>query len=202
MSEPAYNINFDSLPVPEGVHITNELAVVMATAMAVGAYLIYPLTAITNIDSGHTLGAATSDVIQTSRMMDSPSGGYEVTRTKISFTFYNPCADSPYRPPPGATLEDTTRSLLSGEWPLDSSAHGPTPANSPRPTSPISISTGSTMSRSPSPHAVVVEIPTERMFRLGHPTYAANGRALDHIPPADRWYMVTRGRSVGVIQGA
>lgn len=159
--------------------------------------------------NAHPLGASSSEVVQTTRTIHCPDGHVIVTCTKIAFVFHHPCAESPYRPPHGSTLDDTTRALLRGEWPFDySPPHSP--ANCIHHLSPISISTSS--SRSSSPPAYVndrdpldlqaITIANQLNYDEATPEARRCRRAQRRaIPPADRWYTVTRGRCVGVVQG-
>lgn len=160
----------------------------------------------------HFLGASSSDVVQTKRTLHSPDGEVNVTHTKITFTFHHPCDHSPYRPPLGSTLEEATLALLRGEWPIPSPIPSPrltTPASSSRQPSPISIS--GTTSRSCSPPAYV-EDAASLDYALAEPfdfdkvtaPHARRHRRARKkaIPPAKRWYAVTRGLCVGAVQGA
>jgi hypothetical protein len=52
---------------------------------------------------------------------DNPSIYYVTTVKSISFDFYEPSIPSPYAVPPGVSLEETTRALLVGEWPMTTS---------------------------------------------------------------------------------
>lgn len=40
MSSPSPDIHMSAHPLPKGVHLTNDLAVLMATAMALGTYYL------------------------------------------------------------------------------------------------------------------------------------------------------------------
>lgn len=176
----------------------------------------------------HFLGASGSDVVQFTRTLHSPDGEVNVTQTKIAFIFHHPCVHSPYRPPIGSTLEETTLALLRGEWPFPYPIDSPrstTPASPSRQRSPISItdSTPASPSRPRSP----ISISDTSSCICSPPAYVKDAASLDPalaeefdfdkvtpnvrrdrrarkraIPPADRWYAVTRGLRVGAVQGA
>ncbi|KZP27028.1 hypothetical protein FIBSPDRAFT_886917 [Athelia psychrophila] len=158
--------------------LSNELSVVMATAMA--------------------CGASSSDVIESKRTLNSPDGEITVTCTQVTFTFYSPYDKSPYRTPKGATITSTTCCLLRGDWPYPPRA----PPNS-RPSSPISIPT----TRSSSPNDATLYDMIPEAAQLDKETASTHTRRVRHVlrtnvPAADRWYSITRGRRVGVVQGA
>lgn len=93
-------------------HVTDDLSVLMATAMAVGVFSSSPSCTIVTDVCTLSLGATSSDVEQAMRTLHSPDGEVTVTCTKITFTFHHPCEHSPYRPSLGSTLDDTTYTLL------------------------------------------------------------------------------------------
>lgn len=141
-----------------------------------------------------------------------PDGPVVVTRTEVTFTFHHPCDHLPYLPPLGSTLEESTLALLRGEW-LFTYSMGPspstTPANSSHGPSPISISTAT--SRSHNPPVYVEDVATLDLLTLAEqldfdkvtpdvrPDHHTRLRV---IPPAERWYAVTQGWHIGVVQGA
>lgn len=158
----------------------------------------------------HLPGASSSNVMQTTRTLHSPDGEIIVKRTKIMFTFHHPYDHSPYRPPLGSAIEERTMALLRGEWPLpysNDSSRPATPANSIRHPSPITISTAT--SRSSSPLVYVEDTAPGNLPALAEPfdfDKVANARRdrrarKKAIPPAERWYAVTRGLCVGAMQG-
>ncbi|KZP25782.1 hypothetical protein FIBSPDRAFT_887754 [Athelia psychrophila] len=169
-------------------HIPNDIAVLMATAMAVGA--------------------SSSKAVQTTRTIFSPDGKVNVTRTEISFTFHHPCDHSPYRPPVGSTLEESMLALLRGEWPFPYSpdpSPPPTSANSrtnSRANSPANSRANSRAS-SPPRYQLDFEPGNFDFDKLSLPNTRCDRRARKRaIPPPERWYTVTRGLCVGVVLGA
>ncbi|KZP06535.1 hypothetical protein FIBSPDRAFT_966378 [Athelia psychrophila] len=91
--------------VEPGVQVTSELAILMATAMALGAYS-------SNVDQEVT----------------SAHPGAPITvRTTLTFDFSSERPQSRYAPPPEMTLEDALRLLLIGTVPRDEAARSPTP---------------------------------------------------------------------------
>ncbi|KAF7984576.1 hypothetical protein HWV62_13797 [Athelia sp. TMB] len=171
------------LEVPDGVFVTNDIAVVATTAMS--------------------LGATSSDIVTTRRFLQSPDGPIRVTQTKITFEFLTPGPESRFRVPPGYTLHEATLAMLTGEHPL--------PARPTyRTDSPISISTGSPPP-SPEPHLEdgahssghVPDVNDSADIDLDDTGRARRTRRAlrKHMPPEDRWYCVTRGRLVGIFQG-
>ncbi|KZP20973.1 hypothetical protein FIBSPDRAFT_954153 [Athelia psychrophila] len=174
-----------------GGNVADDITHLMATAMAVGA--------------------TSSDIVQTKRTLHSPDGEVNVTHAKIMFTFHHPCDHSPYHPPLESTLAEATLALLRGEWPIPSPIPSPrltTPASPPRNPSPISIS--GTTSRSCSPPAYIEDAASlDRALaepfsfaKVTGPHARRHRRARKMaIPPAKRWYTVTRGLCVGTVQG-
>lgn len=81
------------------------------------------------------------------------------TNTTISFDFYNPedVAESPFAPPRGMTLEETTRALLVGQFPVGDRGGSP---QSPPP-SPI-------QSLPPSPAQSAISISSDDIDMPGH----------------------------------
>lgn len=153
------------------------------------------------------VGASSSDITQTLRLLESPNGEITTTCTKIAFNFFEPRGDSPYQPLPGMTLDEATRALLTSNWPYDR-YRAATPLNLVRSLSPITITTESA-SRSSSP-SVWSQNKCHQC-----PCHSAD-HCDETIPEAknirramrkktllcDRWYAITRGLQIGVVQGS
>lgn len=155
------------------------------------------------------VGASSSDITQTHRSFASPSGEITTTCTKISFDFFEPHNDSQYQPLPGMPLDEATRALLTGKLPYGR-FHPSAPPNSMRAHSPITIYTEPT-TRSASPAAGSQNLcdtcpcHADDLIDVDEKTPEARRlrRAIRRrIPPGNRWYAITRGLQVGVIQGS
>ncbi|KAF7972343.1 hypothetical protein HWV62_18112 [Athelia sp. TMB] len=172
------------------------------------------------IASAMTAGAARSDITQTERHVYTPDGGMTVTCTQVTLTFFNPCADSPYRSLYGGSVEEVAASLSAQYRPQGSPAsptsHFTTAATEP-PTlasSPITAFSTSGDTQLPQVGAPPL-IPHSSCSSPGAPldlwtesaeTYAQSARRARNIirrqtPPSQRWYVITRGSHVGVVQG-
>ncbi|KAF7986429.1 hypothetical protein HWV62_31175 [Athelia sp. TMB] len=149
------------------------------------------------------LGATSSDIVTTRRLLQSKDGPIRVTQTKITFEFLTPGPHSRYRVPPGYTLHEATHAMLTGVYPLPDHP-------SYRVSSPISISTGSpppSPPSSPKPHIEdgthsPGDLPNVNNTNTGPDDARRARRTLRKATkPEERWYCITQGRRVGVFQG-
>ncbi|KZP04771.1 hypothetical protein FIBSPDRAFT_904020 [Athelia psychrophila] len=179
----------DMQALPDGVEVTSDLAILMATAMAL------------------ELGAARSRVHQYTRMLYTPDGTIRSTRTDITFAFFDPINDShgsPYTPPYTMTLDEATRALVSGRLPFNDGAASPvytTPSPTPC-SSPITICSSLEDAEDEDRGQQCPEYHPEVPF-----DQPADMPVDEHLPVnvnvdvSERWYMVTRGLGVGPVQG-
>lgn len=134
MSQRARDAN-DNLP--EGVHLTSDLTVLMATAMALGTNATSYIPQILKLIRRYE-GAVCTNIHQTVKEEYSgndPHPYFATTNTTISFDFYDveELLESPFAPPPGVSVEETARALLIGQLPA--SLRGIGPPQSPPPSS-------------------------------------------------------------------
>lgn len=108
--------------VEPGVQVTSELAILMATAMALGTCI-----RTNSYSPTYTLfpGAYSSNVDQ--EVTSAHPGAPITVRTTLTFDFSSERPQSRYAPPPEMTLEDALRLLLIGTVPRDEAARSPTP---------------------------------------------------------------------------
>ncbi|KAF7975090.1 hypothetical protein HWV62_10491 [Athelia sp. TMB] len=188
---------------PPGVPITNELDSVIASAVAAGA--------------------ARSDITQTERHIYTPDGGMTVTCTQVTLTFFDPSASSPYRSLYGGSVEEVASSRSAQCWPQGGPA-APTgyptisvtqSSNTPPPSPATAFSSFKSGDVSSLSMGAPPFIPHSSSSSPGAPldlwadsteTYAQSARRARKIirkqtPTAQRWYAVTRGSHVGVVQG-
>jgi hypothetical protein len=172
------------------VHVTSDLTILMATAMALGTFLYcfyYNLTIVLKIYI--LLGATHSDIHQstcTTTCDTDPSHTSTITSTAMTFHFTDPPPPAPFAVPPGVPFEEFVRGLTIGNSPfLRSDTGEEIPALlSPSPTpSHISISDGE----------LTLSDCSDSDMSATQPPIAPPG----HV----RWYTVTKGLQVGVMQG-
>ncbi|KAF7969803.1 hypothetical protein HWV62_25987 [Athelia sp. TMB] len=182
-SLPPYRIPVSYLP--GGLKTSEEISVVMATAMAVGA--------------------SSSDLVQTHRTLDSPDGQISVICTQVSFTFCEQSTrSSPYVTPEGMSIAEATAALLLGDWPYQpqcSSDSPPPPISIPTTpsSSPCALANNTAL---PGPTAVDALCDLFDEETASTHTHRVRRTLRRRVAPAERWYCITRGLRVGVIQGA
>lgn len=146
------------------------------------------------------------------RQFKSIYGDKIVTRTNLSFAFYDPCrADSPYSPPHGMPLDEATRLLLTGELPFKNGTYSPVFQSPSRTPPPSPSSPGSTLSVDPAPTSPIsldsgsddgldsMKCCCPEAVRFDDVAPERRPRHKAHI--TERWYTVTRGLRVGPVQG-
>ncbi|KZP04298.1 hypothetical protein FIBSPDRAFT_968256 [Athelia psychrophila] len=175
-------------PFKDGMHISNELSVVVATAMAVGA--------------------SSSEIVETRRTLYSPDGTITIIRTNLTLTFIDHGPQSPYLTPEWMTIAAATKAILMADWPYAPASPSnlpPSPITIPttRSSSPSPISIPTTRSSSPHADANTMLCDQIRETSFNKETASNESRRIlrRDVPPADRWYCVTRGLRVGVFQG-
>ncbi|KAF7982379.1 hypothetical protein HWV62_28457 [Athelia sp. TMB] len=172
------------------------------------------------ITSAMAAGAARSDITQTERHIYTPDGGMTVTCTQVTLTFFDPSAASPYRSLFGGSVEEVASSRSAQYWPQGNlaastgySTASDTQSSTTPPPSPITaFKSGDinllSMGAPPSiPHSSGPSPgPPLDLWSDSTETYAQSARRARKIirgqtPTAQRWYAVTRGSHVGVVQG-
>jgi hypothetical protein len=134
--------------LPEGVSLTSDIVILNANAMALGKLILQFIVIPILTRLGATRTACEQSVIESSsQTSDDQIVHHITTRTIIAFEFVDPCLHSPYSPPPGVSLEEAARVLLSGRLP----ASGSLPLS---PTSSESAASSSAYS-STSTHAII-----------------------------------------------
>ena len=148
-----------------------------------------------------------------------------ITCTQVTLTFFNPSAGSPYRSLYGGSVEEAQDALPAFHWPR---RHGSsaattgltatpvTEAYTSPPSSPVITISDSEDDESDMPAlGAPPSIPHASASSPGTPldlwsdqdeSYAQSARRAREIllmqtPPSQRWYTVTRGLGVGVVQG-
>jgi hypothetical protein len=173
------------------VHVTSDLTILMATAMALGMLPCCFHHNLTVVLKTHISGATHSDIRQSTCMATSdtdPSHTSNITSTAITFHFTDPAPRTLFAVPPGVHCEEFVRALpvTTDNPPLlrsDNAAEVPE-LRPPSPTpSHISISDSElTLSDMSDSDMSATRLSTSPRGRV-------------------RWYTVTKGVEVGVIEG-
>ena len=171
------------------VHVTSDLTILMATAMALGMLPCCFHHNLTVVLKTHISGASHSDICQSTCMSTSdtdPSHTSNITSTAMTFHFTDSAPRTLFAVPPGVHCEEFARALMTGNPPLLRSDNG---AEVPE-------------LRPPSPTPSHISISDSELTLSDISDSDMSATRLSTSPRGRvRWYTVTKGVQVGVIEG-
>src|SRR5882672_6336248 len=109
------------------VHVTSDLTILMATAMALGMLPCCFHHNLTVVLKTHISGASHSDIRQSTCMATSdadPSHTSNINSTAMTFHLTDPAPRTLFAVPPGVHYEEFVRALMTGNPPLLRSDNG------------------------------------------------------------------------------